>query len=124
MLLELCKSAPHIMASDMCPVGERSITSSLITPIIIFIFLSCGGGEGEGRERQLGSEAGGTSECGGKRRERRGVVEESAPLPAFRVAKPPEGISVIVIAKQGERGGRGGDWWWGGIISHEWLCRQ
>lgn len=46
MLLELCKSAPHIMASDMCPVGERSITSSLITPIIIFIFLSRGG---EGR---------------------------------------------------------------------------
>lgn len=53
MLLELCKSAPHIMASDMCPVGERSITSSLITPIIIFIFLSCGGGEGEGREKAV-----------------------------------------------------------------------
>lgn len=46
MLLELCKSAPHIMASDMCPVGERSITSSLITPIIIFIFLSWGGAGG------------------------------------------------------------------------------
>lgn len=39
------------MASDMCPVGERSITSSLITPIIIFIFLSRGGGGEKGGRR-------------------------------------------------------------------------
>lgn len=65
MLLELCKSAPHIMASDMCPVGERSITSSLITPIIIFIFLSWGG-EGEGREQWLGLEAGGNKRVQGE----------------------------------------------------------
>lgn len=68
MLLELCKSAPHIMASDMCPVGERSITSSLITPIIIFIFLSRGGGgrreggavrlRGRGDKRVQGEEKG------------------------------------------------------------------
>lgn len=81
------------------------------------------GGREKGGRRQLGSEAGGTSECGGKKRERRGVVEESASLPAFRVAKPPEGISVIVIAEQGEWG-RGGGMGMGGIISHEWLCRQ
>lgn len=69
MLLELCKSAPHIMASDMCPVGERSITSSLITPIIIFIFLSWGGGagEGEGREQRFGLEAGGEQASAGGR---------------------------------------------------------
>lgn len=38
MLLELCKSAVHIMFSDMCPV-EREQGES---------------GEGSGRERRLG----------------------------------------------------------------------
>lgn len=41
------------------------------------------------------------------------MVEKSTPLPAFLVEKPPEGISVIVIAEQGEWDGEGGEWGWG-----------